>query len=100
LGLFGSVARGQASAASDLDILVIRRRDCDADSDTWRAQLLELHRSATAWTGNDTRVLEYGEDDLSGARIEPVLEDALRDGIELLGSRRTLRMLVNAKARQ
>jgi predicted nucleotidyltransferase len=98
--LFGSVARGQASAASDLDILVIRRRDCDADSDTWRAQLLELQRSATAWTGNDTRVLEYGEDDLSGARIEPVLEDALRDGIELLGSRRTLRMLVNAKARQ
>jgi predicted nucleotidyltransferase len=95
--LFGSVARGEARATSDLDLLVVRRRGCDADSRTWQAQLMELSQSATAWTGNDTRVLEYGEEDLAGRRIEPVVEDALRDGIELLGSRRTLRGIVGSR---
>jgi predicted nucleotidyltransferase len=98
--LFGSVARGQATAASDLDVLVIRRSDCDPESDSWQAQLAELQRLATAWTGNDTRVLEFGEGEVSGSETESVLRDALRDGIELLGSRRTLQRLVNAKVRQ
>ena len=98
--LFGSVARGQATAASDLDVLVIRRSDCDPESDSWQAQLAELQRLATAWTGNDTRVLELGEDELSGSEARWVLKDALHDGIELLGSRRTLQRLINAKVRQ
>lgn len=95
--LFGSVARAQATATSDLDVLVIRPRDCDPDTDSWRTQLAELQRSATAWTGNDTRILELGEDELSGASVQPVLKDALSDGIELLGSRRKLRRLITAK---
>jgi len=97
--LFGSIARGQASATSDLDVLIVRRRDCDPDSDPWRAQLLNLQQSATAWTGNDTRLLEYGEDELAAGRTEPVLQDAVRDGIELFGSRRTLRKLITAQVR-
>lgn len=96
--LFGSVARAQATAASDLDVLVIRARDCDPDEDRWPAQLAELQRSATAWTGNDTRILELGEDELSGASVQPVLEGALNDGIELFGSRRLLARLIRAKA--
>jgi predicted nucleotidyltransferase len=95
--LFGSVARGQATAASDLDVLVIRHRDCDPDSDPWRTQLAELQRLSTAWTGNDTRVLELGEGEASGTAVESVLKDALRDGVELLGSRRTLQRLVRGK---
>jgi Nucleotidyltransferase domain len=95
--LFGSVARTQATAESDLDVLVIRPRDCDPDADRWRTQLAELQCSATAWTGNDTRILELGEGELSGASLQPVLKGALSDGIELLGSRRTLRQLIRAK---
>jgi hypothetical protein len=91
--LFGSVARGSATERSDLDMLVIRRAECDPDLPLWRAQLLDLWESTTAWTGNDTRVLEYGEAELPGDSVEPVLEDALRDGVELFGSRRTLRRL-------
>jgi predicted nucleotidyltransferase len=98
--LFGSVARGQATAASDLDVLVVRCSDCDPESDSWRAQLAELQRLATAWTGNDTRVLEFGEDEVSGSEAKSVLKDALHEGIELLGSRRTLQRLINAKVRQ
>jgi predicted nucleotidyltransferase len=95
--LFGSVARGRATAASDLDVLVIRRSDCDPESDSWRAQLAGLQRLATAWTGNDTRVLEFGEGEVSGSEAKSVLEDALQEGIELLGSRRTLQRLIAAK---
>jgi hypothetical protein len=95
--LFGSVARGSATASSDLDVLVIRSQDCDPDSDPWRTQLLDMSQLATAWTGNDTRVLEYGETELDETRIDPVLEAALRDGIELFGSRRALSKLTRAR---
>jgi DNA-binding transcriptional ArsR family regulator len=93
--LFGSVASGQATAASDLDILLVRRADCDPDSEPWQAQLIALGQRTTAWTGNDTRVLEYGEDELVG---EVVIENALRNGLELFGSRRSLRQLIHAGA--
>ncbi len=97
--LFGSVARGEASADSDLDLLIVRGRNCDPDSDGWRSQLLDLEQSATAWTGNDARVLEYGERELTDAAGEPLLEEALRDGIELCGSRRTLRRAMRTEVR-
>lgn len=93
--LFGSVARGEASADSDLDLLIIREEDCDPDSECWRNQLFDLQRSATAWTGNDTRILEYGEQELTE---QPLLESILRDGIELFGSRRTLRRLLHSES--
>jgi predicted nucleotidyltransferase len=92
--LFGSVARGEATSASDLDLLVVRPRAVDADDEEWRTQLLELERSATAWTGNDTRVVEFGEDELAGIAEEPLLRDVLDDGVELFGSRRTLKRLL------
>jgi predicted nucleotidyltransferase len=96
--LFGSVARREATADSDLDVLVIRRRDCDPESDTWRSQLVRLQQAATALSGNDARVLEIAEEDLGSGQIEPVIEDVLRDGVELLGSRRELRRLIASRS--
>jgi len=92
--LFGSAARGEATADSDLDLLIIRARGVDPDSDAWRTQLFDLQRSATAWTGNDARVVEYSEEELSGPNPEPLLQEAIADGIELFGSRRTLKRLI------
>ena len=94
--LFGSVARSEASAESDLDLFVVRPVSSDPDSEPWHDQLLELQHSATAWTGNDARVLEYGEQELAALAGAPLLDDLLRDGIELFGSRRTLRRLASA----
>jgi Nucleotidyltransferase domain len=94
--LFGSVATGQATPDSDLDLLVIRPGGCDPDATAWRDQLTNLEANATAWTGNDARVLEYGEDELERGEIEPLLKDALRDGIELYGSPRPLRRRARA----
>jgi predicted nucleotidyltransferase len=94
--LFGSVATGQATPESDLDLLVIRPGECDPDAPVWREQIATLEANATAWTGNDARVVEYGEDELERGEIEPLLGDALRDGIELYGSPRPLRQRARA----
>lgn len=93
--LFGSVARSEAGPQSDLDLLVVRPSGRDEDQPEWRAQLDQVQAAATAWTGNDARVLEYGEHELRGlGRQEPVLSDALQDGIEIAGSRRQLARLL------
>lgn len=97
--LFGSVARDEASSSSDLDLLVVRRGDCDADSEAWRLQLVALQQAATALTGNDARVLEIGEVELGGGRMRSVLEDVLREGVALLGSKHELQRLLQ-RARQ
>lgn len=96
--LFGSVARGEARAGSDLDLLLIRSASCAEDDPRWRDQVLELERAASAWTGNDARVLEYGEGELAGlAGKEPVLEEAARESIELVGSLRLFRRAITRR---
>jgi len=96
--LFGSAGRGDGAASSDLDILVIRSKSVDVEDETWREQLAALEHAATRWTGNDARVLEYGEEDLS-RRQEPVVVSALQEGIELAGSLRSLRLRTGRSAR-
>lgn len=86
--LFGSAARGEAVTESDIDILVIRPDEVDADDPTWREQVRALEAAVASWTGNDARVLEYGADELDAA--EPVLETAASEGVELHGSLRRL----------
>lgn len=58
--LFGSAARSGMHIESDIDFLVLRPDSVDADDTDWRAQLDGLAASVTAWTGNDTRILEFG----------------------------------------
>jgi predicted nucleotidyltransferase len=89
--LFGSAARGEATADSDIDIAVVRPAQIDAEEAHWRDQIVDLEASTMAFTGNDTRVLEFSEVELRGRRRrEPVLESAAREGIELFGSRDAL----------
>lgn len=98
--LFGSAARGDAGRESDLDILVVRPSDCQPDDPTWREQLMSLESSGVAWTGNDVRLLEYGEAEVRADRDrEPVLDAAAAEGVELVGSLRRLRSR-RAEARQ
>jgi predicted nucleotidyltransferase len=85
--MFGSVARGDASEDSDLDLLVVRPANCAADLPVWERQLAELEEAATRWTGNDTRILEFGAQELQAAsRTDPALREAARDGVPFFGS--------------
>lgn len=96
--VFGSVARTEAGPLSDLDLLVIRPSRVGEDVDQWREQLALLEKRATEWTGNETRIIEYGEGELGDAAVRGVVENALEEGIELYGSRRSLRHLVERGA--
>jgi predicted nucleotidyltransferase len=89
--LFGSVARGEATPQSDLDLLIVRPASCDGDEPLWQEQLSTLQAHASAWTGNDARVLEFDEHELTDGEPRQVLTDAARDGIELYGTLRLLR---------
>lgn len=94
--LFGSVATAHADPTSDLDLLIVRPAGCDPDSSAWQDQITDLQMSATAWSGNDARVVEYDDEDLQRGNADPLLRDALHDGIELYGSSRSLRRLARS----
>jgi predicted nucleotidyltransferase len=97
--LFGSVARGEAGPKSDIDLLVLRKEETDEDDPEWRDQLADLERDATAWTGNEARIVEYGVGDLKDAAVRSLVKEALRDGIALQGSRRGLNLLLRTRSR-
>lgn len=90
--VFGSVARGEATKESDLDIFLLRPSACDEDDPIWHDQTSALQEAATIWTGNDARTLEYGESDLPRLRREePVLAEIASEGIVLAGHLHDLR---------
>jgi predicted nucleotidyltransferase/DNA-binding transcriptional ArsR family regulator len=85
--VFGSFARHQAGLESDLDLFVARPPEIDEDDPQWRRQVDALTAVATAWTGNDARVLEYGVEEVR-ARVslgDEVLDAIRREGIDLAG---------------
>ncbi len=79
--LFGSVARGEATADSDVDLVVIAPPDWDG-----RSELEEVVRSQL---GNDCDVLVFTPELFSryaSSGDEPVVAQILTDGVVLIGS--------------
>lgn len=92
--VFGSAARADHRVDSDLDILLVHPLGHDAD--VWANQVVTLSRHATAWTGNDARVLSYGPVEvMDDDPPDRVLHDAADEGLAFVGDpgwlRRTLR---------
>lgn len=98
--LFGSAARGEMRSESDLDLFIVRPRRVRRDHVRWQQPLVDLSLAAAQWTGNDVRVLEYGEGELgSKARTyEPVLAAIAEEGIPLLGDAAWLRTRTRRKS--
>src|SRR5262249_57208532 len=60
--LFGSTARNESTADSDVDLCIIRPRGIqDSDQANWRGQVDRVSRDINGWTGNEAPVLEDGE---------------------------------------
>jgi len=85
--LFGSATRSDMRPSSDLDLFVVRPADVDEDDDVWAEQLSDLRTAATAWTGNDARVLDYAETRMP-ARTgvpDPLLTEVSAESLTLHG---------------
>jgi predicted nucleotidyltransferase len=85
--LYGSFARHDGDADSDLDLLVVRPDDVDEDDDAWVRQRQTLAAEAERWTGNRTQVLELSRAELTSAldRGEALISSLRRDGRVLVG---------------
>lgn len=84
--LFGSAARGDGTADSDIDLLLVRKDDIDIEDAVWTAQVDELVDDVRAWTGNPCAVIEYSEGEFADLMAaEGQLVDELRsDALALL----------------
>lgn len=85
--MFGSAARADGDAESDIDLLLVRPAGIDEEDSRWRAQLDALNDAVYAWTGNHAGVIELGEADLEQLRRDPpaIVGDLRADGIDLAG---------------
>lgn len=84
--MFGSAARGEAAADSDIDILVIRPDRLDEDDEVWRSQLSRLVEDVRSWSGNACDLLELSRMEVSECvRTGQKLADELRQDALPLG---------------
>lgn len=85
--VFGSTARGDGDAASDVDLFIVRPKGTEAEDATWRDQLDRLAERVRLWTGNHAGIAEISTDQLATLRTRrpPVLNDLDADAITLAG---------------
>lgn len=86
--VFGSLARGDADAQSDVDIVLVRPSGVDADDERWGSAIETWRTSVQRLTGNTVQVLEVDESEV-GRRLRRPTElwsDVLREGVVVFGS--------------
>lgn len=86
--LFGSTARGDGDARSDIDLYLERPAAIDTEDEAWNAQRNELVADVRRWTGNDLEILEYGSEEVSDRAWDrdPVLAAIKGEGKVLHGA--------------
>lgn len=85
--VFGSFARGQADAASDLDVVFVRPSGVGEDDEPWVSSTEAWRTAARRLTGNPVKVLEIDESDVPRRlrRPAPLWADVIRDGVTVHG---------------
>jgi predicted nucleotidyltransferase len=85
--LFGSFARRDGDADSDVDVLLVRPVNVSEEDEAWSAQRRQLAASIQTWVGNPAQILEVGDEELTTAirRGEPLVENLRRDAVTVFG---------------
>jgi predicted nucleotidyltransferase len=84
---FGSFARGEADADSDIDLAVVRADDVDEDDERWADSLDVWRRQVRAIAGNDVEIVEATASEARrklGGRSE-LWRNIQRDGVVVHG---------------
>ena len=86
--LFGSTARGEADAGSDIDVFVLRRDEIGDSDRQWQDQLDALTESVSGWTGNRCEILELSQAELKAAkrRGDRIVSELARDAVPVSGA--------------
>ena len=85
--VFGSFARGEADAESDIDTVFVRPMGIDESDEAWADSVEQWRSQIRRISGNPVEVLEVGSDEI-GARLrsrQPVWRDIRREGIVVQG---------------
>jgi predicted nucleotidyltransferase len=95
--VFGSMARGEAGAESDIDILVVRPHGVGEDNATWSDMLGHWSDKIGAIAGNPINLLMIGEFDLAGLlrQENSVWREIAEQGVVLVGHNPFLTDLAN-----
>jgi predicted nucleotidyltransferase len=95
--LFGSAARGDGDAASDIDLLLVRPDEIAEDDSPCAEQVDRLRHHVVSWTGNRCHAFQVDRERLVEhvQANDPLIDSWLRDAITLAGPdlRHTLRHL-------
>jgi len=85
--LFGSAARGDGDATSDIDLLLVRPVSVGADEPAWLRQIDDLSEHIGTWSGNRCEVLELSRTELATmvSRGESIVADLRHDALTLSG---------------
>ena len=87
VSLFGSAARSDGDATSDIDLLVVRPDTVAEGDEAWEGQIDALRDHVVSWTGNRCQAFDINRVRL-GAHVaarDPLVENWLRDEILLAG---------------
>jgi hypothetical protein len=85
--LFGSAARGDGDARSDIDLFIVRPKEVNQEDPRWREQLSTLESKISRWTGNRAAALDIPESDVDRLLAEdrPIVAELRADAIALAG---------------
>jgi len=85
--LFGSAARQDGDASSDVDILLVHVQGSEEQANAWTQQVDDLGAKIRLWTGNDAGILDISAVDLERMQVngEAILDSWQREGILVAG---------------
>lgn len=86
--VFGSLARGEADALSDVDVVLVRPTHVEEDDEPWESAVEGWRTAARRLTGNTVQVIEVDVSEVSRRLRRPTAlwADVLREGIVVHGS--------------
>ncbi len=86
---FGSFARGESEPGSDIDVIVVRPVDVDADDDRWIEQVKRWRTTVRRVVGNPVEILEVDarQAAVKLADSSPLWRNVRRDGQVVFGKR-------------